>query len=361
MWVRSPLQWPTWPRRCSVVWSVFLLTVTNACWPATTTPSVLRPPTGPGLPDLPELVTVVPFQLYYGFILLQAEVDGHHGTFLLDTGSPLITLNSQYLQRDPHGNPDTVAATTPATDHKREEVTIHTLRIGTLFLHLDTADLGSPERNYRTNALIMTDSRMQQFGRPLLGWLGLPAMAPFETIIDYTHQRLILIRLDVAGHRLATVPLFTPAMTVPLVSDPGIPFSSPFGMLRTAKGDHWAVVGQVGGIGVDTLLLDTGAPYNSMPGIGKLASHVTPAGVDATRMFNEGVDQIAKNSGVPVTGPRSLVVLDHLTVAGITFDTLPMTSLESENLMIGVLGYPFLSRRGTVGFNFRLHQLAFYQ
>src|SRR5258708_3933043 len=34
------------------------------------------------------VVTTVPFELERGFILIQAEVDGHRGTFVWDTGSP---------------------------------------------------------------------------------------------------------------------------------------------------------------------------------------------------------------------------------------------------------------------------------
>ena len=30
----------------------------------------------------------------------------------------------------------------------------------------------------------------------------------FETILDYVHQRVVLIRLDSTGHRLAAVPAY---------------------------------------------------------------------------------------------------------------------------------------------------------
>ena len=43
----------------------------------------------------------------------------------------------------------------------------------------------------------------ENFDPPVLGFLGLSAIESFETIIDYVHRRLILIRLDRAGRRLA--------------------------------------------------------------------------------------------------------------------------------------------------------------
>ena len=52
--------------------------------------------------------------------------------------------------------------------------------------------------------------------RPVLGMLGLPMMAPFETVIDYTHQRLTLIPVDTAGRRLVAVPMYTPVTTLPM-------------------------------------------------------------------------------------------------------------------------------------------------
>ena len=52
---------------------------------------------------------------------------------------------------------------------------------------------------------------------PRLGNIGPAVYEQFETIIDYTHQRVVLIRLDPAGHRLINVPAYTPKWTAPLV------------------------------------------------------------------------------------------------------------------------------------------------
>jgi hypothetical protein len=236
-----------------------LLTVTSACASVATTPAT-PPPAGqrpagagqrpvsaavPGIPDLPDVVTVVPFQLYQpdasvGWIYFQAELDGRRGTFSLDTGSPRFWLNPEYLRPSATGGIDTVAAGDPT---QQGFVTVHTMHIGTLVQHLDTTDVGPPVP-YPTNGNIM------RFVGHELGTFGLPAMEPFETIIDYVHQRLILIRLDTAGQRLAAVPAYTPAYTMPLMP----------------VNEHWWGVAAHTGDSVGTLVDTGGADHAGVLG-----------------------------------------------------------------------------------------------
>ncbi len=51
---------------------------------------------------------------------------------------------------------------------------------------------------------------------PRLGNLGPAVFTPFETIVDYTHKRVVLIRLDSAGRRAIDVPAYTRKTSVPL-------------------------------------------------------------------------------------------------------------------------------------------------
>ena len=196
------------------------------------------------IPLLPDLVTVVPFQQNGdGQINVVAEVDGRHGTFVLDTGSPLIVLNVMYWRPNPTGNPDTAAAGSGAEG----EVTARTLRIGTFLQQLDPHDVGAPRpwKPSNTNSIVMSwDALGSRFGT-----LGLPAMEPFETIIDYAHQRLIVIRLDSAGRRLAAVPAFTPRTTHRLVH---VELGE-----QKEEGEGWGLVAQG-----DTTMIDTGALYS---------------------------------------------------------------------------------------------------
>ena len=92
---------------------------------------------------------------------------------------------------------------------------------------------------------------MERFGN-----IGLSALAPFgDDFIDYTHRRVVLIRLDTAGHRLAPVPAYTPRWSAPLVDMAGGVWGLAVrtdGTLDTLNASADTVIRQ----------LDTGAPSN---------------------------------------------------------------------------------------------------
>ena len=97
----------------------------------------------PGIPNVPDLVTVVPLQLpAAGYPLIPAAVDGRQGMFLLDMGAVGISLNKQHIKVGLHGVLDTVTAGNP-TDTAGTTITVHTIRIGTLLAPLGTT-LGFP-------------------------------------------------------------------------------------------------------------------------------------------------------------------------------------------------------------------------
>ena len=159
-----------------------------------------------------------------------------------------------------------------------------------------------------------------------LGSLGLPALEPFETVIDYVHQRLILIRLDTAGRRVAAVPAVTPRTTIPLVP----------------VQEWWGVVARLGER-VDSLMLDTGNGVNELTATTReaLGAHLVPAGQDP--MFH-----------VPCW------TLDHLVVADQTVTASPFDTGDAGR-DFDILGPPFLRQFGLVGFNLRTRQLILYQ
>lgn len=302
-----------------------------------------RPPSDTGIAaDMPNTanVTAIPFtyatgqssMLPPGYILFPAEVDGLHGSFLLDIGATDLVFNKRYVQPNGKGGIDTAAAAShpcPAPMRNACPVTVHTIRVGTVLLHPDTIALGgpgAPEVPPPANAAILHRFvQIAQFAEPVLGFFGVPAMEPFETIIDYTHQRLILIRLDAAGNRLAAVPAYTPAFTVPLVA--------------TNDHEHWGVEGRLGAT-VDTLLLDTGAPMNT------LAAHTQQ---QWTSHMTDGS-----------SGFFPAWILDSLQLGGHSFLQIPFLKVQGDGAH-NVLGYPFLSHSGVVGFNFRKRQLVIYR
>lgn len=269
--------------------------------------SVARPATVPGIPALTDVVTVVPFQLRDdGMINVQAEMDGHRGTYILDTGSPEIWLDKKYFRPSATGGIDTVTGHEVAGEPALGYVTVHTLRIGTFVQQLAHTIVGSPNpRNPTGNAIIQ--DYYPGYG---IGTVGLPAMEPFETIIDYVHQRLVLIRLDKKGRRLAAVPAYTPAGAVSLVP------ASIWDM-----GYHWwGIVGRSDGV-VDTVAIDCGSPVGEPP------EHPAQRAAEALKL--------AIASGQDAT---AIPLLRHQ-----------------------LLGYTFLRPLAVVGFNLRTRKLILYK
>jgi hypothetical protein len=285
-----------------------------------------RPLSLPNLPANSEQVTAVPFQVPLeqvrvpGSILVSAEVDGHRGTFLLDTGSPLIFLNPDYLRPNATGGVDTVTTDSRPPLDSAPFVTVHTLRIGSILYHYDAGPVEIAGTRFRSNAYLLDDDRIRNEKYPMLGFLGLAALAPFETIIDYTHQRLILIRLDAAGHRLVPVPAYQPTAVVPLVP--------------MANAQLYGVSARTGRLS-SLYLFDTGANINQI--------------TKATRQ-RLGAHLVTHQTWGDWT-------LDTLSVGSQLYTNVPMTFSEFDN---EVLGYPFLRALGTVGFNFRARQFVVY-
>ena len=286
-------------------------------------PRTVPPTAPPDIPRLPNVVTAIPFHPdtgpeHYPWILLSAALDGHRGTFSLDTGSPILFLNADYLRARPAGGFDTV--TTVDTRQRQQEVfvTVHTVRLGTLVQSIDaTVTSPLPPRKSFSNAIMRRYSRNGLLGN--LGWSGLE---PFETIIDYVQQRVIFIRLDKAGHRLADVPAYTPAGTVRLL--PSDHFS---GFLPPG----WGILARHGTV-IDTLFVDTGAPTSDV----------------SEGDQQQAVDQLKH------------VIAAHHTAGNIPDGVITVPG-EKGNGDLNLLGAQFLSRLGVVGFNLRTHQLILYR
>ena len=199
----------------------------------------------PGIPNRPDVVTVIPFywkpnetDLEQTKVIIPAEIDGRHGIVNLDLGAGTAILNRTFLQPSLSNGVDTITDANRVPDSTSWEnylvgspkdwEKVHvTMRIGTLLdtfdcpglMHALEASTGkSPQRRYNAILNHMWGNFSWVFA-PRLGNIGPAVYAPFETIIDYTHRRVVLIRLDSSGHRLVQVPGYTPIWTSPLVVD----------------------------------------------------------------------------------------------------------------------------------------------
>ena len=197
-----------------------------------------------GIPNRPNDVTVIPFYtkpnetpLEQTKAVIEAEIDGHRGVFIFDLGAGTAVLNRTFLQPNAKGGVDTVTDAnripdnTPRSDYinsaeqERQLDHVHvTVKVGTLVSNYDDSALTAfmQEKDpHRYNAELghLWGNFGWVFG-PRMGNLGPAVFQPFETIVDYTHRRIVLIRLDAAGHRVVDVPAYTPRATMPLLSMP---------------------------------------------------------------------------------------------------------------------------------------------
>ena len=275
------------------------------------------PATLSGIPNQPDVVTVVPFYTKEhataeekNLVAIPATVDGWHGIFLLDTGAPSFYLNRTFLQPSPTGGVDTVTDTTRLPDHADETnprtwETVHvTMRIGTL--QADFAEPTLPASTPRhPNAFLNHHwANFTWFFAPVLGNLSLSVLEPFETIVDYTHRQVVFIRLDPAGHRLAEVPAYTPRWSTSL-------FDITKDMVAHRDVNHEVMFG---------------------------SSLGTRIGL-----------------GIAV---RPDDTLDTRTAANNTKWMMLDTGAFGSTWLI--LGYPFLRSLGAIGFNQRTHQFILY-
>jgi hypothetical protein len=279
------------------------------------------------------LITVLPADLYNGFVLVHAEVDGLHGTFMLDTGSPVVVLNDEYVRPLSNHGVDTVKNPSDRNpDAVGALVDLHTIVFGTATHQFGDSGIGPPRTWPHTGMIGLSGRFRATFNQPILGTIGLTALEPFETIIDYVHRQVILIRLDSAGRRMVPVPRFVAQTTIPLI---------PVHDIVNGDADWWGVQARLGGVTDDTLIVDTGNWDNTLTvnTFGKLAAHLQSAGPGA---YNNG----------------SRMTLDHLVLNAIAHDTVTFTIGNGEHDM---LGFGFLRRQGVVGLNLRKRQLMFYR
>ena len=185
----------------------------------------------PGVPNRPALVTVVPFywkpnedENEKTKVVIPVEINHRRGLVVVDLGDPGVDLNRTFLRPDSTGEVDTVLATDTMNRHRSPNWngmdTAHaTMRIGTLQVDFIDPALGNTQR--RLN--VSLDHQWGNFAwvfAPRLGNIGLSVLEQFETIIDYQHRRLILIRLDKEGRRLVDVPAYVPKGSAPLIDIP---------------------------------------------------------------------------------------------------------------------------------------------
>ena len=271
---------------------------------------------GPSVSPPPDLVAVVPFSSWKKQdatqprgeedstrVPLVVEVNGRRGVFLLDLGCPWVNVEPGFLTFGP-------SSLVMSASLARIQLRIGTVLDSFADPHLEMAEHLPP---HAANARVrhFLDPEYYADGRAV-GNIGLAALEPFETIIDYTHQRVLLIRLDAAGHRLVDVPAYTPAWSAPLID---------------VGNQWWGLQASLNGV-PKVWVFDTGFGVNI---INPSETSVTTKWVDTDSLVFAGRRVHAK------------------------------LRVFSSGFGVNVLGYPFLRQLGVVGFNHRTHQFLLYR
>jgi hypothetical protein len=291
------------------------------------------------VPDSSAVSAVLPFQLIDSLIFVPAAVNDRRGLFMLDVGAMPLVLNQRYWRYTRGVEVDTLLDPRDAIPHDTTDpfpsATVRTVQLGPFVHQVTPRDWDTLSVNFEKirGALARLQSDLTPAGsQPVLGNLGLMDLTPYETVFDYTHQRLVLIRVDTAGRRLAPVPEFTPVAMVPLVSE----------------GQHLGITMRAGEA-VDTFWLDTGAPTGILapPTRARLGEHVRLI-QESNLMAGVIYDKVTVDT----------IRLGERAVPGGLFDALP---LGVEGGYPNLLGYSFLHQLGTFGINCRTRQLIFYR
>lgn len=270
---------------------------------------------------------VIPIKRAANLILIEAEVDGQKGNFILDFGAPYLVLNQTYFRDFRNDYTARVgSATGQGSFAKRkvaDQLTFHGLDY--VEVDADVTPLGHIE-----------DSR----GVKILGLLGVNLFLEFEVELDVQRDVMYLYRLDEDGERLEEKRPETPLLTeVDLEVENNVIF-----LWGTVAGKQLL-------FNLDTAA-ETVVLTNTIPGKVKRTLKIE------NRTYMKG----ANGQTVPVFQGR----MPSLDIGDQTFRNMRviMTNLSSmreaygRNIS-GMLGYDFLSQ-GIVSINLKTETLRVY-
>jgi len=268
----------------------------------------------------------VPFRLQNNLILIEAEINGVKGSFILDSGAPMLVLNSVY---DPD-RPVQIIGMSAGVGGAIEGVGIRKLEMfrwaGAAYSDFDcvTMDLSHLE---------------SELGESFAGLISKAELEPFETYIDYENSIIRLYGLRKDGSLLAAHQPPKPVHQVQFELFGHIP------VIKTTVGKKKLNLG-----------LDTGAMANLIdtslyPKYRKL---LTDASVD-TLMGADGqkvevhIGYIEKNQVGKIKFERMRYCFSDISHINKAYDIK----------LDGLLGHPFLSQR-PMSINYRKQILSFY-
>jgi hypothetical protein len=267
--------------------------------------------------------SVIPFRLAERIIVVEAEVAGVKGNFLLDSGAPTLILNRSHYDRTGLETRPLDHPTPKGAGGEMTRVEAATgLTISWRDIRMDNqrglvADLGHLEKN---------------LGVSVTGLIGQSVLEPFEVRFDYEKSTVTLTRLDASGN--------------PVVADRGDP---PSHTLAFELADHVPVLPVKIGDRILQLGLDSGAAGAMIFNRSRDALEGRYIVVDRNEL--KGADRNVQMGEV--------VEIESMKLGGIDYGRMQFRFNDiagHEPPFDGLLGYEFLASRPTA-INYRKRQL----
>lgn len=264
------------------------------------------------------------FELVQNLIFLQGELNGEKTVFLLDSGAPLLVLNSKY-----EASENTIILSQSAG------VGGSIGGVGTTRVQSFSWAGGS----YADLDVITMDlSHLEEtMGRSFAGLISMAELEPFETHINYKKKTLKLYRLDEQGNHSHKLP--KAKSVIPFRQEAHIP------VIEARIGSFKLNLGL--DTGAQSNLLDLAYYNDLLPLISKVQAD-TVLGADARSMeVNTGLIK------------KTRVASKNYGKMRYAFSDLNILN-EAYNLSLnGLLGHPFLSKQ-PFSLNYRKRELILY-
>lgn len=252
---------------------------------------------------------VVPARVLNGLLLVEAEVDGRRGNFLLDTGAPALVLNKREFAA-PEGT--LAAAGGAGVNGRMAGMSYH------LAQHFDWQGISFQQKEVPT--LDLTSLEQKLGGLPLLGLIGYNLLSQYALTLDYRGGQVRLHKPDPAAAPPAAL------MRVPFTLNGHLPV-----VALTVEGQTF----QVG--------VDCGAQANLLdqqyqPGLARVLRRASTAQLSGADAATRSV-ATARLPEVRLAGP--LVFRKQTTVFA---DMAHLNQNPNRPPLQGLAGYPLLSQ-----------------
>lgn len=281
-------------------------------------------------PPSPSPLTIrAPFRLAGRLIIVQAEIDGQKGNFILDTGAEKLVINERHFGK---GWRD---------DRSAKAGVLGNIAEGHSCLLVNLAWQGMSFKKVKADVVDLSHLEEQK-NFPILGLIGYEIVKDYELLIDFQQRQIVLTRTNETGERLDNQ-----AATAPPVD------SLPFSLAQ-----HIAVLdGDINGHGV-AFGLDSGAEYNLLN---------RKAGREVLRNFEALQHAAIHDAGGRASTELLAGRLYQLSIQNLSCSGMPTVLMNMDNMnrllqsrLDGVLGAEFLANRRTI-INYKKKKLYFLE